>query len=125
MPLKFKRKLIGRSISVRQHTSRELFNDYYNFQFYLLRPHPLPFVAYVKETLERLALPIEHIECIDLKDVFLDIEIEIRYNMKLDMTKHEDPIRHKAHFLETFDELYRGYLDIYTDGSKKENLVGY
>ena len=130
MPLKYRRKLIGlnyygRSISIRQHTSRELFNDYYNFQFYLLRPHPLPFVAYVKETLDRLALPVENIECIDLKDVFLDIEVDVRYNMKLDLNKQENPVRYKAHFLETFDELYTGYLDIYTDGSKKENLVGY
>ena len=130
MPLKYQRKLIGlnyfvRAISISKHSSRQLFNEYYTFQFYLIRPHPLPFIAYVKDTLNRLGITIDKMECIKMGDLFIDNDTEIRFNMKLEYNKQENPIGYRAHFQEMFEELYEDYLDVFTDGSKKEERVGY
>ena len=130
LPLKYQRKLIGlnyigRSITIKEHIMREMFNEYYTFQFYLIRPHPLPYIAYIKDMFTLLEISIEKLECISMKDVFIKTSIQVNFNMKLNIKKDDNPQIYKSLFQEIYHEFYKDHLDIYTDGSKKEDLVSF
>ena len=130
LPLRFQRKLIGlnyigRSITIKDHIMREIFNEYYTFQFYLVRPHPLPYIAYIKDIFTLLEISMEKLECVNMKDIFMETNVQVKFSMKLDIKKAENPHVYKNLFQEIYNEFYKNYLDIYTDGSKKDDLVSF
>ena len=130
LPLKYQRKLIGlnyfgRSITIRDHIMREVYNEYYTFQFYLIRPHPLPFIAYIKEMYTSLGISLDDLQCITMKDIFMETKVQVKTNLKLNIRKEENPQVFRSLYHELCCEVYENYLDIYTDGSKKNDLVSY
>ena len=122
MPLALRRKLLalnyfGKVSRLPDHPVTLLYNDFYHYQFYDVRPHTLPIVGRVKALAGNLNLPIASLENIDLADLYTPIVIDVRFSLLRDK-KSCPVIRFQTEYRDLVNSTYLNFCKIFTDGSK-------
>ena len=131
LPLKYKRDLnglqyFGRICRVQQHPTRVSYEDFFHFDYYktVRKNFPLPVVGRYKNLAEKLKLPVNKIEKIELKAVHDCVSANVKFPFTLKGADKSNPEKCKQEFLEMKNNKYKDYFEIYTDGSKIKNRTG-
>ena len=129
LPLEYKRalnglKYMGRVYRLETHPTKKCFEEFLYFQHYreVRKTFPIPVVGRIKNFANKLKLPISKLEKIDMKYVNTSTQIIFPFTMK--GSDKNDPTKCRQDFLFMKNTTYRGYLEIYTDGSKINNRTG-
>ena len=86
MPLSLRRKLLalnyfGKVYRLPTHPVKILYEEFYHFQFYDIRPHTLPIIGRARALANNLNLPLESIETINPVDLYTPVDINVKLNL--------------------------------------------
>ena len=128
MPLRFRRQLLAlryfsKISRMPRHPVKILYDNFYRFQFYDLRPWDLPVIGRARCLAENLNIPINTIETFKNEELYTSNNIIVKYNLLKEKSKYSS-IQFQQDFNCLVDTYYRNTIKVYTDGSKIDNRCG-
>ena len=127
MPLNIRRKLLGlkyicKSLAVENHIVAKEFKDYYEFDFFNTRPHPLPVYGRMKIHARKINLKFDNMQAVKAAQYYrkrIVIATSLAVMEKAEMSSNQ----WQQLYLDL--ENYKGkHVAYFTDGSKSVNGVG-
>ena len=128
LPLDLRRRQMalnyfGKAYRIQGHPVRELYVGYHNYEFYNHRPHNLPVVGRVRNTVIESNIPISRLEKFNMSDLYIPNKAKVRYSLLKNKSTYPEYM-FKADFQELITNEYSSYVQIYTDGSKINGECG-
>lgn len=128
LPLVFRREQLMMNyfcnvLRLRKHPVTLFFNDFVDFDIYSMRPYHRPVIGRARMLMEEAQLHTGRLERVNVKDLYLIGKPEVRYNLLHKKSMYID--MHRQHFLQLRNDVYNGYIECYTDGSKMNGNTGY
>ena len=128
MPLRFRRQLLAlryfsKISRMPRHPVKILYDNFYNFQFYSLRPWDLPVIGRAKLLAENLNVPISTMESFENEELYTIKKINVFYNLLKDKNSYTS-MQFQQDYNHLVNTKYHDTVQIFTDGSKIDRRCG-
>ena len=128
LPLAYRRKQLalqyfGKTCRIKDHLIGRLYQDYYHYAFFDVRPYAPPVVGRCKRLVASLGLPFAKLESFSLRELHSSNDALVKYSLL--KTKSNYPaIQFRNDYFELVESRYRDSVLNFTDGSKFVDRCG-
>ena len=128
LPLALRRKQLalnyfGKTYRLHGHPVKELYEDFYRFLQYDIRPYPLPIVGRVKDLVNNSHIPLNKLEQFSMSDIYIPNLSVVRFSLRK-RNGYDSEMQARLAFNCLVETNYSTFTKLFCDGSKLDGRTG-